>query len=139
MRSLFFSLVFIVAISSCDQFFKIDETQHWLIVKNESDIDLEFQWSIDGTENTNSLVADDNNGRTYSIDFLTQDGEHDLLSAEEIYDHFDQLILKVETTDGSFQEIELSSLQLEPVIGGDGFMSTKEWTYGFHINNDHLN
>ncbi|MDW3195900.1 MAG: hypothetical protein R8G66_26230 [Cytophagales bacterium] len=139
MRSLLFCLVIMAATSSCDLFFKIEDTTHKLIVKNDSDISFDLQWSVNGEDDAKTLLTSDRGSSSGSVRFLFQDGHHEQLTADEIYDLFDELVLVVENRDGTSQEIELRALQIEPSIQSDGFMMGEEHYYTFTVINEHLN
>lgn len=137
MKVVFYISIICLCSSACNPLFDIDKTTHSLIIQNKSDIDFDFRWSHKGLINITTIEATGTNVSS-STQFLTQSGNQNELELNDFYDHFDELILIIETNDGSKQEIGLKSLQIEPFVKSDGFMSTQEWHYIFDVTNENL-
>ncbi len=134
--SLFITLI---VVASCESVFEIDKTIHSISFVNESDSDVEVRWSLEGVDNMATLNAREENVRSSTTEFLTQSGDQNELEIPHVFDQFDHLIISITAADGSIRDIDLQSLNINPSIRSDGFMSQQEWYYTFQITNENLN
>ena len=138
MKSISYLILAFVLFSSCDDFFEIEQTVHKIGIVNNSDTDIGVQWRVGVLNETFPLDASgtDTNS-TGSTIFFSEDGDANEMEVSELYTHFDELLIVIQSGDES-SNIELESLQINPEIRSDDFMSTQEWYYTFTITNETL-
>jgi len=135
MKKTLLSTIILFTMGSCNLFFDIRETRHEIYITNESSVEIDFVWSIEGNGGITTLVE---NGGSGPKTFLVQKGDKNQLDIGDMYRYFDELILYVDS-DSLKEKVTLQSLQIKPQIYYDVILGFAEWGYTFTIDNEALN